>query len=189
LNITDSKIFTIEGGILKYGNTSLSKPINYYFMIVNGTESASLYFSGTQIKFVSAMNSMVFILGGKVTLEYVIINQLEDTTNWVSPLVFSDSSISSVTIDLYSCIIENSTYMNANPSARSAIVHFANETTSSKSIVLNMSFCLCLNSTFNLSITNLGGGGVSHFCSYNESSCMCISFLIKKWRLNKKKIN
>jgi hypothetical protein len=178
LNITDSKLFTIEGGILKYGSLFGVFKLDYYFMIVNGTGGASLRLLGVMIEFVSAMNSTVFILGGKVTLKDVTINN-QLNTNWVSPLVFSESSISSVIIDLHSCTITNSGYKNANSSLpRSAVVYFTNRTTATQSIVLNMSFCLCLNNTFNLSITNLGGG-VSVFRSYNESSCMCISFLIK----------
>jgi hypothetical protein len=45
LNITGSKTFTMERGILKYGNGGL----NYCFMIVNGTGGASLYLSGVEI--------------------------------------------------------------------------------------------------------------------------------------------
>jgi hypothetical protein len=97
LNITDSKTFKIQGGILKYGNASLETPIKYHFMIVNGTAGPSLYFSGVQIEFVSAMNSTVLILGGKVILEDVKINNQLDTT-WVSPLVFSHNCDTKVTI-------------------------------------------------------------------------------------------
>jgi hypothetical protein len=69
----------IRGGILKYGSTSLGTPINYYFMIVNGTEGTSLCLLGVEIEFVSAMNSMVLILGRKVILEDVKINNQLDT--------------------------------------------------------------------------------------------------------------
>jgi hypothetical protein len=183
LNITDSKSFTIKGGILKYGNTSLSTPINYHFMIVNGTGGPSLYFSGVQIEFVSTMNSIVLILGGKVTLEDVKINNQLDTT-WVSPLVLSHSGTSSVTVDLHSCTITNSNYESANPSyARSAIVYFFNETTTTQSVTLNISFYFCYNNTFTLS--SVCAGGVSLFHSYNTSSSMWI-FLIKKEKEKRK---
>jgi hypothetical protein len=176
LNITGSKSFTIKGGILKYGDTSLETPINYHFMIVSGSAGPSLYFSGVQIEFVSAMNSTVLILGGKVTLEDVKINNQLDTT-WVSPLVFSHSNTSSVTVDLHSCTITNSNYKNANSSlARSAVVYFINQTTATQSITLNVSFCLCLNNTFNLSYTNDYGGGYIYFCSHNTSSSMWFFF-------------
>jgi hypothetical protein len=129
LNITGSKLFTIEGGTLKYGSSFLLLGLNYHFMIVSGTGGASLYFSGMQIEFVSAMNSTVLILGGKVTLEDVKINNQLDTT-WVSPLVFSHSNTSSVTVHLHSCTITNSNYKNANSSlARSAVVYFIYQTT------------------------------------------------------------
>jgi hypothetical protein len=161
----------IEGGILKYGNTSLKTRTNYYFYDLNGTGGASLSISGVEIEFVSAMNSTVFILGGKVTLEDVkISNQLN--TNWVSPLVLSHSNISSVTVNLHSCTITNSKYKNAKSSYdRSAVVYFINQT-ATQSIALNMSSCLCLNNTFNLSCTDSMGGGVCLFHSYSTSSGM-----------------
>jgi hypothetical protein len=174
LNITDSKSFTMQGGILKYGNPLLIRfiALNSFFMIVNGTGGASLCLSGVEIEFVSAMNSTVFILGGKVTLEDVKINSQSDT-NWVSPLVLSHSSTSSVAVDLHSCTITNSNYINAKASLiRSAVVYFISEkTTTTQSITLNMSFCLSQNNTFNLNNT-ANGGGVNFFCSYIESSSM-----------------
>jgi hypothetical protein len=162
LNITGSKSFTIKGGFLKYGNGNL----NYHFMIVSGTGGASLCLSGVEIEFVSAMNSTMLVFGGKVTLKDVKINNQLDT-NWVSPLVFSHSNTSSVTINFHSCLITNSSYENADSSyERSAVVYFIDQTSATQSITLNMSFCLCLNNTFNWD------GGVSLFCSYNESSSM-----------------
>jgi hypothetical protein len=151
-------------------------PINYYFMIVSGIGGESLCLLG--VEFVSAMNSTMLILGGKVTLEDVKINNQLATT-WVSPLVFSHSNTSSVTVDLHSCTITNSKYTNANPSlARSAIVYFINQATATQSITLNVSSCLCLNNTFNLTYI-YWGGGVSFFYSYNTSSSM-VFFLLKK---------
>jgi hypothetical protein len=172
LNVTNSKSFTIQKGILKYGNLLLFRvtPLNNYFVIVNGTGGASLCLSGVEIEFVSAMNSMVLVFGGKVTLEDVKINN-QLYTNWVSPLVFSHSNTSSVTIHLHSCTITNSNYKYANSTYdRSAVVYFS---TARHSITLNMSFCSCRNNTFSLSYGyNFGGGGVSLFYSYNTSSSM-----------------
>jgi hypothetical protein len=154
--------------------------LNHYFVIVNGTGGALFCLSGVEIEFVSAMNSTVFILGGKVTLEGVKINNQPDT-NWVSPLVFSHSNISSVTVNLHLCTITNSTYKNVNSSySRCAIVHFINQNTAIQPITFNMSFCLCLNNTFNLSYIGGNGGGFSFFVSYNKSSIMWVFFLIKK---------
>jgi hypothetical protein len=107
LNITHSKIFTIQGGILKYGS--------YYFIIVNGTGGASLYVWDVEMKFVSAINTIVLILEGKVSLEDVKINNQLDT-NWVSPLVFSHSNSSSVTVNLHLCTISDSKYKVVNSS-------------------------------------------------------------------------
>jgi hypothetical protein len=164
LNIINSKIFTIQGGILKYGNGNL----NYYFIIVR---DGSLCLSHMKIEFVSAMNSMVFILGGKVILENMEVNNQLDTT-WVSPLVLSHSNTSSVTINLYSCTIINSMFENANPSyIKSAIIYFINETSATQSIIFNISFCLCLNNTFNLNNYS-SCGGFSFLCSYNTYSSM-----------------
>jgi hypothetical protein len=175
LNITGSKLFTIQGGILKYGNMNL----NYYFIIVNSTcGSASLCLLGVEIEFVSAMNSTVFILGGKISLEDVKINNQLDT-NWVSPLVFSYSKISSVTVNLHSCTITNSKYKNADSFFnRSAVVYFISFTNATHPIIFNMSFCLCLNNTF--SISNVSwGGGFSLLYSKSTSSSM-LFFLIRK---------
>jgi hypothetical protein len=95
-------------------------------MIVSGTAGPSSYFSGVQIEFVSAMNSTVLILGGEVTLEDVKINNQLDTT-WVSPLMFSHSNTSSVTVNLHSCTITNSNYKNANFFyVRFVIIYFIN---------------------------------------------------------------
>jgi hypothetical protein len=171
LNITGSKSFTIKKGILKYGNTSLSKPIKYHFMIVSGTGGALLCLSGVEIEFVSPMNSTVLILGGKVILEDVMIKNQLDTT-WVSPLVFSHSNTSSVTVNLQSCTFTDSSYEDAEHFlARSPVLYFINETTATQSITLNMSFCLFRNNTFDLVFTT-NGGGVSFFYSYNKSSSM-----------------
>jgi hypothetical protein len=162
----------MKGGILKYGNTSLSKPMNYHFVIVNGTGGESLSLSSVEIEFVSKMNSTVLILGGKVTLDDVKINN-QLNTNWVSPLVLSYSNTSSVTIHLHSCTISNSKYKNAYLSlGRSAVVYFISQNTSTQSITLNMSFCSCLNNTFNLTNASTWGGGVSLFYSRNTSSGM-----------------
>jgi hypothetical protein len=174
LNISGSKSFTIQGGVLKYGNGY----INHYFIIVNGIGGASLCLSNVEIEFVSAMNSMVFILGGKVTLKKVKMdNQLN--TNWVSPLVYSHSSTSSVTVDLHSCTITNSNYKNVNSSlARSAVVYFVNQNTVTQSVTLNISACLCVNNTFDLTNSWSWGGGFGFFYSNETFSCMWFFFQI-----------
>jgi hypothetical protein len=145
--------------------------INYHFMIVNGTGGASLCLWGVEIEFVSAMNSAVFILGGKVTLEDVKINNQSDT-NWVFPLVLSYNIISSVTVNLHSCTITNSNYKDAN--YRLSPFEMIDGYIATQSLTLNMSFCSCLNNTFNL--TSSGFGGVGDFYSSNESSSMWVSF-------------
>jgi hypothetical protein len=144
----------------------LFKPIalRSYFMIVNGTEGASLCLSGVEIEFVNPMNSTVFILGGKVTFKNVKIN---NQLNWVSSLVYSHSSTSSVTVELHSCTITNSNYKSAHGTS---IIHFSNLTTATQSITLNISFCLCLNNNFNYFSSY--GGGFGLFYSNNASSGM-----------------
>jgi hypothetical protein len=178
LNVTGSKSFKMEGGVLKYGNIFLETPMKYYFVIVNGTEGASLCISGVELELISAMNSTVFILGGKVTLEDVKMNN-QLNTNWVSPLVYSNGFISSVTVNLHSCTITNSKYKTADSIySRSAVVYFVNQTTGNQPITFNMSFCSCLNNTFDLDNTDTGvGGGYSFFCSFSASSSM---FFFKK---------
>jgi hypothetical protein len=180
LNITGWKSFMMRGGILKYGDTSLGAPSSYYFIIVNGTRGPSLCFSDMEIEFVNGMNSMVFVLGGKVTLEKVKINNQLDT-NWVRPLVFSHSNFSIVAVNLHSCTITNSNYKPPNASlGGSAVVYFIDETTAVKSIFFNISFCLCQNNTFNNSfdLTKvLWSGGFTLFHSYYPSSGNFFFFL------------
>jgi hypothetical protein len=151
----------------------LFKPIalRSYFMIVNGTEGASLCLSGVEIEFVNPMSSMVFILGGKVIFKNVKIN---NQLNWESELVYSHSSTSSVTVELHSCTITNSNYSKYNN--RTSIIHFSDLTTATQSITLNISFCLCLNNSFNYFSDY--GGGFGLFYSNNASSGMF--FFIKK---------
>jgi hypothetical protein len=76
------------------------------------------------------MNTTLFILGGKVTLEEVKIKQPIIDTNWVSPLVYSHSNTSSVTVKLHSCTITNSNYKNSDSFYdRSAVVYFVDQDT------------------------------------------------------------
>jgi hypothetical protein len=142
-------------------------------MIVDGTGGASLYLSGVEIEFVSVMNSTVLILGGKVILEDVKINNQLDSM-WVAPLVFSYAITSSVTINLYSCTIVNSTYQNSDFDIdRSAVVFFVTSVLFTYSVTLNISFCLCMDTPFNLSSSLAYGGGFAFFCSKNITSSMC----------------
>jgi hypothetical protein len=143
---------------------------------VNGTEDPSLCISGVEIEFVSGMNSMVFILGGKVILESVKLNN--QTERWVSPLVFVDSNTSNVVVNLHSCTITNCIYKNANSSSpKSAVVYFIPENTTTYTVILNISFCFCYNNTFNLSnISSDTGGGFCLFCSYSTLSSMFFFF-------------
>jgi hypothetical protein len=164
MNITGSKSFAIQGGILKYGSLFRLFTIDYYFAIVNGSEDGSLCLSGVEIEFVSKMNSMVFILGGKVTLENVRINNQQGVM-WVSPLVLAWSNTSVVTVNLDSCSITNSIYKSTDLSG-SAVVYF--NTSYTKPISLNVSSCLCYNNTFNL--VGDGWGGFSSFSTYDASS-------------------
>jgi hypothetical protein len=112
----------MEGGTLKCGNIFLGTFLNYYFIIVNGTGGASLYILGVELEFVSAMNNVVFILGGMVTLKYIKINQ--QNMFWVSPLVLSDSNTSSVIVNLHSCTITNCKYKNSSRNIFSSMCIF-----------------------------------------------------------------
>jgi hypothetical protein len=170
LNITGSKSFTIQGGIVKYGNKNLS----YYFIIVNGTGGASLSLLGVEIEFVGVMNSTVLILGGQVTLEDVKIkNQLD--TMWVSPLIFADMNVSSVNIDVHSCKITDCKYKNSNSVGRSAFICFK-YVNNGISLKVNITFCKFCNNSFNLVHTNNFGGAISSFESTSSSSSFFFFF-------------
>jgi hypothetical protein len=148
---------------------------DHYFMIVNGTGGASLHISHVEIEFVSAMNSLTYVLGGKVILEGVNINNQPETM-WVSPLVDVFHNISSAAVEIHSCAFTNNKYINANIShSKSLIVYFNNQSNATLPISLNISLCVCHNTTFNLSRLTRGGG-IGHFHSRDPHSSFSFFF-------------
>jgi hypothetical protein len=174
LNITDSKTFSIEGGILKYGNTSLANRISYYFIILEGSGDASLYLLDVEIEFVSVMSNIILISGGNVILEDIKINN-QPNTMWVYALVCCDETTSDVTIYLHSCNITNSYYKSFYFSYRESAVIFL-RTSSEFQKSINMSHCLFHNNSFHVGYQ--GNGGVACCEKFKNNSFISIlSFL------------
>jgi hypothetical protein len=139
---------------------------------VNGTGGASLSLFNVEIEFVSAMNSFIYILGGKVILENVKVDNQSDVM-WNYPLVDVYQSISAVSVEIYSCTITNSMYKHLSSLYKSAIVFFSNSSLLTRSINLNISLFSFYNNSFDLNgSSNFWGGGVSYFICDNSSSCM-----------------
>jgi hypothetical protein len=152
LNITGSKLFTMENGILKFGN--ILNSTSYYFMCVSGIRKPLLNISNIKIQFVSKTNSLIYIEGGKVILKSVKVNS-QSNAMWVNPLVDVFNKIDSVTVELFSCEISNCTYESSSL-YKSGVVYFNDNYNTIKPITFNMSLCLFLNNTFNIS-NNVGG--------------------------------
>jgi hypothetical protein len=162
LNITGSKSFTLENGILNIGRTS-----SCYFCYVN--DSGNLNLSHVEINFIKSMGYFAYIHGGDVTFEYLQIN---NQNNWTSPLLFSPvSSVSSVSARFFSCIISKCSYLSSQKYA--ALVFFLREK-NYNSITLNVSSSSFQNNIFNLSsidgTTNHNGGGAIYFLGENSMS-------------------
>jgi hypothetical protein len=177
LNITESKSFTIEKGILLYGDTSLLTPTDYYFVIVNGTRIALLSISNVEIKFVSQMNSLIYVLGGGVILKDVKMESQTDSM-WVYPLVDIYQKTTNVIVELYLCTIINCSYKCSEFSViqKSGIVYFGNNTIESHN-KLNLSLCSFYNNVFNLSNGNSVGSGGAFSLSTSGMFCLLILYL------------
>jgi hypothetical protein len=172
LNITGTKQFTIEGGILKVGiNTSC------YFIIVNNT--GILKISHFSIEFTNKLNSIIYMEGGTVTLEYLYMTN-QHPTYWVFPLVSVSALSSNVIVHFLSCTIINCSYMYNSTSATyyrsSPVVCFRNDSNSSYSISLNMSSSSFHYNSFFLN-NYYNNGGTCCFYSNNIGSGL-IFFLV-----------
>jgi hypothetical protein len=167
----------MEGGTLHYGDNSLSTPSNYYFIFINGT-SSSMTFSDIEIKFISGMNSLVYIFGGKVILNYLKMDNQPDTM-WVNQLIHVYPNKSAVTVELYCCKITNCKYkcMAREESCKSAVIYFDNITTFGTAITLNITLCFFKNNTFNINTGGNSWGGVFLFFSTATSSGLFLFIL------------
>jgi hypothetical protein len=162
INITESRSFAIERGILQHGNENALTSNKFHFTIVDGTDSLMIFFD-MEIKFVSKIESLVMILlGGKVILNYVKIdNQLD--TMWVHPLIISLNPEVPITVEFHSCNVTNCKYKYTKTNGNSAIVDFLNKL--EVQTFFNMSLCTFKNNSFNLNTDGLGS-----VCGFESSS-------------------
>jgi hypothetical protein len=155
----------MNGGILLFG-TTLSSSTSYCFTFINGT-SPLIRISHVDIQFVNTTNSFIYVVGGAAVLEYVTID--EEKTRWVYPLIYADTTVSLISVELHWVNITNSVYKYSfTPSC--AVVYFKHSSTSSSyAINLNITFSYFWNNSY-----DMGGSsnycGVCAFLSYQSSS-------------------
>jgi hypothetical protein len=165
LNVTGSKQFTMEGGVLKLGGGALC-----YFVVV--TDNGVLNIQHVSIEITSSFNNTIYVKGGSVILEYVQMSN-QDSTYWVAGLVNVTIYSSPVIVEIISCIFINCSYYYLSDGAlyykTSPIVCFTNDS-SSYSITLNMSSSFFQNNYFHLNTDN--DGGAFFFLSKTNASCL-----------------
>jgi hypothetical protein len=102
LNITESKWFKMEGGILNVGESS-----SYNFSYVNSLGGLEISF--VEIRFKKVMGYLVIVYEGNIIFDNVEMK--EQQSNWVYSLVYTYSIGSSITVELISCTFTNCTYI------------------------------------------------------------------------------
>lgn len=173
LNITSSKQFLMVGGIFKFG-TSLPVSTDYYFSWVSFSD-AFIKISKVEIVFISTMNNLIFVEGGRVVLEYLKIDKQaeeEEKTKWVHSLIHIHCNISGVSIEVYSSNITNSIYKYIIPDPEIPVseppfIYFVRNESLTNVISFNITSSYFNNNTFNM---GLYGGSVCLFHSYNNYS-------------------
>jgi hypothetical protein len=174
LNVSESKSFAMEGGVLQFG-TSRSPSINYYFSWVSGI-GASMRISYMEIQFMSEMNSLVNVEGGSLILEHVMLEN--EVVGWVHPLIHVKHSVSFVTVELISCSVSDCEYKYGGTEwNKSSVVYFFNDSTADQAFFLNISSCVFCNDILNMSGLDYGGG-ICRINSFNYDCCLLSSFFI-----------
>jgi hypothetical protein len=172
INITSWKSFTIDGGILRYGdlNWLRNNASEYYFMVINGVDGY-VKMRYIEIKFVSEMNNLIFIEGGIVCLEHVKIEN--EFINWKHTLINVQCHTSSVIIELFSLNITGCNCSLPDPK----IVLCDSSFGRLFPIILNVSSLILQHSIFYREIsTRLLGGCFQFYCYHLESGFISFSF-------------
>jgi hypothetical protein len=178
LTINEEYKFTMVNGSLIFSSSS-EKNVDQSFAQVVGTTSV-LNMIGVQIHFGSVMNCLIYVTGGKVMIDDLII---EDEgaggvdINWVNPIVRAQDLEGPITVELKSCTVKNSQYKAVVPSTslnatNSSIVHVLS-TTNSNSIKININNSVFTDCVFDMSYR---GSSISSF--YSSSSDSSFFFFI-----------
>jgi hypothetical protein len=121
INLTESKSLNIIKGTLKYGISNISISQNFFFININ--DNGFLLLNNINVIFISKMDSVIYIGGGSVCIEYMKIANEE----WIKPLIevneniltkssssSSSSALSttslSIKIEIYMCTINQCNY-------------------------------------------------------------------------------
>jgi hypothetical protein len=144
INIMSKQSFTMEGGTLKYGNMNTeSLDTLCYFSIIKG-DGGYIHLRRIRLKFVSEMNSFIFMEGGTVWIE--CLKMENELVGWVYPLV-DVRCITSVIVKLTSLNITNCYYKNLH-TQKSAVVFFDELYGFLHPTYLNISSLFSQNNTF-----------------------------------------
>jgi hypothetical protein len=170
INIAVEQSFTVDGGILKYGNKKNLEDTNlsYYFSIITGV-NGYIHIRYVEIIYTSKMNSLVYIEGGTVFFEHV--KMFNETTHWIYPIIKLQNLASSVIIDLLSLVIVNSYYQS---NVFSGAVVFFSSVIYVYPVSLNISSLFFQHNTF-IAHPNSGGGAFA-FLTYSCYSCLLLFY-------------
>jgi hypothetical protein len=181
-------------GTLKYGISNNS--ISQYFFFININDNGFLLLNNINVIFISEMDSMIYMGGGSVCIEYMkIINE-----EWIKPLIEVNGNIlttvSSIKIEIYMCTINecNYTYTYKNiekertstsTTSTSTFIYKSGVIFISKSnsvmikdLLLNISNCLFNKNIVNLFYNDSGYGSICRFSNVCEKSSMMHFFLL-----------
>jgi hypothetical protein len=165
INLESEQSFTIDGGILKYGNLNYSNinSIYFYFIFMRGI---NLFFKmrHIEIKFMVESNSLIYIYGGIISVEHVKIKN--NISGWVYPLVYVFWNTSSVIVELFSVNVVECYFK----SREVILVYFHLYYSYFHPIFLNVSSFYCQDSFFN-STEGL-------FCFYSNHGSSCFYLFI-----------
>jgi hypothetical protein len=166
----------MSGGILMCGVSTLNDT-TLYFVILNNI-NAELVLHCVELRYVSQMNSVVYITGGRVYFEGVKMDK-QTAYYWVNPLINVNATVSPVSVHFLSSNITNCHYSYTNTSTslyKSAVIFFTN--TSTNVLTLTISFSSFRNNTFHLSNYSSARGGICHFYGPTDSSVKIIFYFL-----------
>jgi hypothetical protein len=181
VNIRSEQSFSIDGGVLKYGASNWTSASMCYFIIVNGTNSL-VNLRYVNIIFMRRMNSLLFVEGGSIIIEYMKIEN--QTTNWVYTLIYVQSFSFPVKVEFFSLNITNCNYKHDITCAfcGSALVTFHRSFALLNPAFLNLTDLFFLHNTFDVNGGNLEnyGGAFFFFTDVFNSGllycCFCYIF-------------
>jgi hypothetical protein len=156
-------------GLLKCGDSLTSSVL--YFIHIDNNSYLTMYL--IDIKFLGKMKNMIYIKGGTICIEgSKIINE-----NWVEPLIEVEAITSGVIINFFSNNINNCNYTCIKSIPYKSGIIFISDV-STENLMLNISYCIFYENTFNLFYNDSGFGNICCFYSKSITSSMLIIFCL-----------